>query len=62
MIKRKNLSEEDKKIWEDFTKSPSGVYDKEKKTIANISRKERYKFDLWYLGKSFIYSNICRRI
>ena len=46
MIKRKNLSEEDKKIWEDFTKSPSGVYDKEKKTIANSSRKERYKFDL----------------
>jgi DNA-nicking Smr family endonuclease len=46
VIKRKNLSEEDKKIWEDFTKSPSGVYDKEKKTIANSSRKERYKFDL----------------
>ena len=46
MIKRKNLSEEDKKIWEDYTKSPSDVYDKEKKTIANSSRKERYKFDL----------------
>ena len=46
MIKRKNLSEEDIKIWEDYTKSPSDVYDKEKKTIANSSRKERYKFDL----------------
>tara|TARA_B110000858_G_C17481307_1_gene327291 strand:- start:116 stop:535 length:420 start_codon:yes stop_codon:yes gene_type:complete len=46
VIKRKNLSEEDKKIWEDYTKSPSDVYDKEKKTIANSSRKERYKFDL----------------
>ena len=46
MIKRKNLSEEDKKIWEDFTKSPSDVYDKEKKSIASSLRKERYKFDL----------------
>jgi len=46
VIKRKNLSEEDIKIWEDYTKSPSDVYDKEKKTIANSSRKERYKFDL----------------
>ena len=46
MIKRKNLSEEDKKIWEDYTKSPSDVYDKENKPIANSLRKERYKFDL----------------
>ena len=46
MIKKKNLSEEDKKIWEDYTKSPSDVYDKEKKSIASSLRKERYKFDL----------------
>ena len=46
MIKRKNLSEEDKKVWEDYTKSPSDVYDKENKPIANSLRKERYKFDL----------------
>ena len=46
MIKRKNLSEVDKKIWEDYTKSPSDVYDKENKPIANSLRKERYKFDL----------------
>ena len=46
MIKRNNLSEEDKKIWEDYTKSPSDVYDKENKPIANSLRKERYKFDL----------------
>jgi len=46
VIKKKNLSEEDKKIWEDYTKSPSDVYDKEKKSIASSLRKERYKFDL----------------
>ena len=46
MIKKKNLSEEDKKAWEDYTKSPSDVYDKEKKSIASSLRKERYKFDL----------------
>jgi DNA-nicking Smr family endonuclease len=46
VIKRNNLSEEDKKIWEDYTKSPSDVYDKENKPIANSLRKERYKFDL----------------
>ena len=46
MIKKKNLSEEDKKIWEDYTKSPSDVYDKEKISIASSLRKERYKFDL----------------
>jgi DNA-nicking Smr family endonuclease len=46
VIKKKNLSEEDKKIWEDYTKSPSDVYDKEKKSIASSLQKERYKFDL----------------
>ena len=46
MIKKKNLSKEDKKAWEDYTKSPSDVYDKEKKSIASSLRKERYKFDL----------------
>jgi DNA-nicking Smr family endonuclease len=46
VIKKKNLSKEDKKAWEDYTKSPSDVYDKEKKSIASSLRKERYKFDL----------------
>ena len=30
MIKKKNLSAEDKKAWENFTKYPSDIYDKEK--------------------------------
>ncbi|MDC0511917.1 Smr/MutS family protein [bacterium] len=45
MIKKKILSEEDKKIWENYTKSPSDIYDKEK-NIINTVRKERFKFDL----------------
>ena len=46
MIKKKDLPEEDKKIWEDYTKSPSDIYDKEKKNIVSNSRSERFKFDL----------------
>ena len=29
MIKKKNLSEEDKKIWEDYVKDPSDIFDKD---------------------------------
>ena len=46
MIKKKDLPEEDKKIWEDYTKSPSDIYNKEKKNIVSNSRSERFKFDL----------------
>ena len=46
MIKKKDLPEEDKKIWEDYTKSPSDIYDKEKESSTSVSRKERFKFDL----------------
>ena len=45
MIKKKDLSQEDKKIWEDYIKDPSGIYDKDNKNQINI-RKERFKFDL----------------
>ncbi len=45
MIKKKDLSQEDKKIWEDYIKDPSGIYDKDSKNQKNI-RKERFKFDL----------------
>ena len=43
---KKDLPEEDKKIWEDYTKSPSDIYDKEKESLISASRKERFKFDL----------------
>ena len=45
MIKNKDLSPEDKKIWEDYTKNPSDVYDKDK-NINKISKHIRFKFDL----------------
>ena len=46
MIKKKDLLEEDKKIWDDFTKNPSDIFDKEKVIIANKSKFERFRFDL----------------
>ena len=45
MSKKKNLSQKDKKTWEDYIKDPSDIYDKDKNN-QNIARKERYKFDL----------------
>tara|TARA_B100001093_G_scaffold249082_1_gene238498 strand:- start:124 stop:543 length:420 start_codon:yes stop_codon:yes gene_type:complete len=46
VIKKKDLPAEDKKVWEDYTKNPSNIYDKEKQSTTNNSRKERFKFDL----------------
>jgi len=45
VIKKKDLSQEDKQTWEDYIKDPSGIYDKDNKIQRNI-RKERFKFDL----------------
>ena len=45
MIKKKDLSHEDKKVWEDFIKNPSDIYDKDKNNLDN-NRKQRYRFDL----------------
>jgi len=45
VIKKKELPEEDVKIWENYTKDPSDIYDKEKNNSSNISRKSRLKFD-----------------
>ena len=46
MIKKKDRNQEDKKIWEDYIKNPSDIYDKERDTSNKIHRRERYKFDL----------------
>ena len=46
MIKKKELNQKDKKIWEDYIKNPADIYDKEENTSKNIRRRERYKFDL----------------
>ena len=46
MIKKKDLSAEDKKVWEDYTSSPSNIYDKENQNNSINLRKKRFKFDL----------------
>tara|TARA_B100000963_G_C22195631_1_gene480837 strand:+ start:135 stop:554 length:420 start_codon:yes stop_codon:yes gene_type:complete len=46
VIKKKELNKEDKKIWEDYLKNPSDIFDKDQGVPNNIGRKERYKFDL----------------
>ena len=45
MIKKKDLSKEDKKIWEDFVKNPADIYDKDRNNFKYIKNK-RFKFDL----------------
>ena len=45
MNKKKDLSQKDKKIWENYIKDPSDIYDKDKNN-QKIIRKERFKFDL----------------
>ncbi len=46
MIKKKDLSQEDKKTWEDFVKNPLDIYDKDKNNLKNNSKHPRFKFDL----------------
>ncbi len=45
MIKKKDLSQDDKKVWEDYIKNPSDIYDKDRKN-QKIAKNERFKFDL----------------
>ena len=47
MIKKKELSIEDKKVWDEYIKNPSDIHDKERQNISDkIKQEERYKFDL----------------
>ena len=46
MSKKKDLSQEDKKTWEDYIKNPSDIYDKDQGISDKTQRRERYKFDL----------------
>ncbi len=45
MIKKKDLSKDDREVWQSYIKNPTDVYDKD---LGNksINRKERFKFDL----------------
>ena len=46
MIKKKDLSDDDKEVWESFTKQPDNIYDKELKNKKASFRKDRLKYDL----------------
>ena len=46
MTKKKTPNQEDKKVWEEYIKNPSDIFDKEINTSNNTQRRERYKFDL----------------
>ena len=46
MIKKKEPNQEDRKIWENYIKNPSDIYDKDQRTSNSIQRRDRYKFDL----------------
>ena len=46
MIKKKDLSKEDKKTWENYIKDPSDIFDKDISLSKNNLMKKRYKFDL----------------
>jgi len=43
--KKKESNQEDKKIWEDYIKNPSDIYDKDI-NLSKTQRRDRYKFDL----------------
>ena len=45
MIKKKDLSKEDKKSWEDYIKNPSDIYDKDNKNSPRDKTKNRFRFD-----------------
>ena len=46
MIKKKDLSQEDRAVWEKFTKEPQDIYDKEQSDSKINLRKGRLRFDL----------------
>jgi len=46
VIKKRDPNQEDKKTWEDYTKNPSDIYDKDQVLSNGTRRRERYKFDL----------------
>ena len=46
MTKKKDLSPDDAATWENFTKDPLDIYDKENVNKIQNTRKERFKFDL----------------
>ncbi len=46
MIKKRFISQKDKKDWEEFLKNPTDIFDKEHKDEKKVNLKTRYRFDL----------------
>ena len=46
MIKKKGLSQVDKKTWENYIKNPSDIYDKDGNLLNNSNQNKRFRFDL----------------
>ena len=46
MIKKKDLSKEDKETWDNFTRQPSDIYDKDLHVADDNPRKNRLRYDL----------------
>jgi len=46
VIKKKNISDEDTNVWEEYIKNPSDVFDKDKNNECTSLNKKRFKFDL----------------
>tara|TARA_X000001036_G_scaffold279089_1_gene259226 strand:+ start:7627 stop:8046 length:420 start_codon:yes stop_codon:yes gene_type:complete len=46
VIKKKNISQEDINIWQNYTKNPTDIHDKENNQNKNNSIYDRYIFDL----------------
>ncbi len=46
MKKKVNISDKEKKLWEEYLKDPNNLYDKEIENKKQFNRAERYRFDL----------------
>ena len=46
MTKKKNISKEDIKTWQDYLKNPKDIIDKDKTITAKKTINQRFKFDL----------------
>ena len=46
MKKKEDISEVEKKLWEEYLKNPKDIFDKELDNKKPINRAQRYRFDL----------------
>jgi len=46
VTKKKDEVQNNARVWKEYIKNPSGIYDKEKKNFNKNLRPERFKFDL----------------